>query len=521
LERLATALIVLLVSTVSVASAADLHLVLAVEPDSLDPHVHNFGGNKSFMPNVFETLTATDATGRLQPNLATAWTSNGDTIWDITLRPDVVFSDGSPFTADDVAFTLRRVVSMNGTVADFSEYVKDIAAAEVVGPHRLRLITRGPFPLLPEYLASVGIVSHLHGQGASTVDYNSGAAAVGTGPFRVRSWARGDKLMLARNLSWWHGRTAWDTVTVRYVKNPPSRLATLLAGDAELIDAVSVQDIDRLKNDKRFAVVSNLSGDIVGFMFDQRAAPSPRITGNDGEPLPANPFHDPRVRAAVDLAIDRQAIRDRVMNGQAAPDNQLMRPGQYGYDPDLPPARHDPTEARHLLAEAGYPNGFRLTMDCQNDRFVNDATICQALAQMLTRIGIATTPEVMPHAVWVPRANRKEFSFFTTFWTFDTPEPSVVLISQLATADPARGRGAFNRASYSNPAFDTILERALTTMDQAGRQALLIQATDIAFRDHAMVALHHQFNIEAMTTNIRHIPRADGHILAAGIEPIP
>ena len=168
-----------------------------------------------------------------------------------------------------------------------------------------------------------------------------------------------------------------------------ARLATLLAGDADLIDTVSVQDIDRLRADRRFTVMAGLSADIVGFVFDKRDRPSPEITGNDGQTLPTNPFHDVRVREAVDLAIDRDAIRDRVMNGQAAPDNQFMRRGQYGFDPDLPPTRHDPAEAKRLLAEAGYPNGFRLTMDCQNDRFVNDAAICQAIAQMLTHIGIA------------------------------------------------------------------------------------------------------------------------------------
>jgi peptide/nickel transport system substrate-binding protein len=516
-RRLCHALAILCLTGLASALADDLHLALAVEPDSIDPHVHNFGGNKAFMPNLFETLTAIDGNGEPVSNLAIAWTPIDDTTWDITLRPDVTFSDGAKFTADDVAFTLRRVTTVPTTVADFSEYVKGIAHVDATGPFKLRLMTHGPFPLLPEYLASIGIVSHTHAENATTTDFNTGSAAVGTGPYRLISWARGDRLVMHRNERYWGARPAWNTVTYRYVKNASSRLATLLAGDADLIDTVSVQDIDRLRADKRFTVVSGLSSDIVGFVFDKRDQPSPKITGNDGQTLPSNPFHDARVRAAVDLAIDRDAIRDRIMNGQSAPDNQLMRQGQYGFDPDLPPIRFDPTEAKHLLAEAGYPNGFRLTMDCQNDRFVNDAAICQAIAQMLTHIGIATMPEVMPHAVWVPRANKKEFSFFTTFWTFDTPEPSIVLISQFETADAARGRGAFNRGSYSNPKFDAVLDRALTTMDRDQREKLLIEATDIEVRDHVTVPLHHQFNIEAMTTRVRHSPRADGHVLAADI----
>jgi peptide/nickel transport system substrate-binding protein len=511
------ALAVMMVTGLTPAYAGDLRLALAVEPDSIDPHVHNFGGNKAFMPNLFETLTIIDGTGRPAPNLATAWTLIDDTTWDIALRPDVTFSDGTKFTADDVAFTLHRVPTVPTTVADFSEYVKAIAHVEITGPLQLRLTTHGPFPLLPEYMASIGVVSRAHGENATTTDYNAATAAIGTGPYRLVSWARGDRLVMERNEHYWGHAPDWHTVTVHYVKNASSRLATLLAGDADLIDTVSVQDIERLRGDKRFTVVSGLSADIVGFVFDQRDRPSPRIAGLDNQPLAVNPFHDERVREAVDFAIDRDAIRDRVMNGQSAPDNQLMRAGQYGYDPDLPPVRYDPAEAKRLLTEAGYPNGFRLTMDCQNDRFVNDAAICQAIAQMLTHVGIATTPEVMPHAVWVPRANKHEFSFFTTFWTFDTPEPSIVLISQFETPDPVRGRGAFNRGGFSNPEFDSVLDRALSTMDRDQREKLLIRATDIEVRAHATVPLHHQFNIEAMTARVRHVPRADGHVLAADI----
>ena len=471
------------------------------------------------MPHLFETLTVIDADGQLAPRLATAWTLENDTTWDIALRPDVTFSDGTKFTAEEVAFTLQCVATIQTTAANSAEYVKSIAHVEIIGPHQVRLTTNGPFPLLPDYLTAVGIVSRTHGETATTPDYNTGAAAIGTGPYRLVSWARGDRLVIQRNDHYWGATPAWDTVTFRYVKNACSRPATMLAGDTDLIDTVSVQDIDHLRNDKRFTVVTGLSADIVGFVFDQRDRPSPKITGNDGQPLEVNPFHDQRVRAAGDLAIDRDAIRDRVMNGQSAPDNQLMHPGQYGYDPALPPPRYDAVEAKQLLTEAGNPSGFRLTMDCQNDRFANDRSICQAVAQVLTHVGIATSPEVMPQAVWVPRTNKHEFSLFTTFWTFDTTEPSVPLLSQFATPDPVRGKGAFNRGGYSNPDFDSVLDTALRTMDRNQREKLLIQATDIEVRDHVTVPLHHQFNIEAMIAGIHHTPRPDGHVLATDIMP--
>lgn len=501
------------------AAAAELRLGVAVEPDAIDPHYHNFAGNKGLMPNLFEALTSIDPQDHLVPDLAVSSRLIDAGTWEFRLRDGVSFSDGTPVTADDVAFTIARVPTVSTTVTDMSEYVTPIARIEVVHPHTVRFHTNGVFPLTPEYLSAIGIVSRRHGEGASTADYNTGKAAIGTGPLRFVSWARGDKIVLARNESYWGTRAAWDSVTIHYIKNPTARLAALLTGDVDLIDQLSVQDVAHVKADPRFVVASGLSDDLVGFVFDVHDHSSPRITADDGKPLPVNPFRDLRVRAAVSLAIDRAAIRERNMKGRSNPDNQYMKPGQYGYDPALPPIPFDPRRARQLLGEAGYPHGFALAVDCQNDRFVNDAIICQTVAQMLTRIGIRTTPEVMPHAVWVPRANHHEFSLFTYFWTTDSPEPSLMLISQLATPDAARGRGAFNRGGYSNHDFDTTLDQALVTLDRAAREALVIKATDIAFRDYALVPLHNQFNIEAMTRLVRHTPRLDGHIRAVEITP--
>lgn len=520
MPKLIARTLVILAVTATLANAADLRLGLSLEPDSIDPHVHNFVGNKNFMPNIFESLTAIDPGDKLVPNLAVSWRLVDDLTWEFKLRDGVRFSDGGGFSARDVAFTIGRALHMQVSVADMSEYVRPIEQVEIIDPLTLRLHTKGPFPLAPEYMSAIGIVSQARGEAAATADYNDGKAAIGTGPFRLASWARGDKIMLARNESWWNAaRPAWDNVTIRYVKSPPSRLAALLAGDVDLIDKVSVQDIDRIKADPRFTVATGVADELIGFVFDMQDRSSPQIAGNDGKPIAVNPFRDKRVRQAVALAIDRTAIRDRIMNGQSSPDNQYMKPGQYGFDPALPRPRTDLAEARSLLAEAGYPAGFRLVIDCQNDRFVNDAAICQAVAQMLTRIGITAQPEVMPHAVWVARGNRHEFSMHPYVWTLDTPEPSMLLVSQLATPDPAKGRGSFNRGMYSNPAFDAILDKAMLTMERDAREALMVQAQDIIFRDIAVTPLHHQFTIEAMGQRVRHAPRLDGHVLPAEIQP--
>src|SRR5262249_30753246 len=149
---------------------------LAIEPDSIDPHFHNFGGNKGLMPNIFEALTAMDPQDRLTPNLALSWRLIDDATWEFRLRPGITFSDGTPFTADDVAFTIERVPNVPTTVTDMSEYVKAIDRVEAVDPHTVRFHTRGPFPLAPEYLSAIGIVSRRHGAGAQPTDYNTGKA---------------------------------------------------------------------------------------------------------------------------------------------------------------------------------------------------------------------------------------------------------------------------------------------------------------------------------------------------------
>ena len=259
-------------------SAADLRLGLAVEPDSIDPHYHNFGGNKGLMPNLFEALTAIDAKDHLTPNLAVSWRLIDDTTWEFELRSGVTFSDGTPLTADDVAFTIERVPNVLTTVTDMSEYVKPIARVEVVDPHTVRFHTKGPFPLAPEYLSAIGIVSRRTAKAP---------ARPTTTPARRRS-APGRSASSpgrAATGSCWHatshggaGSPAWDSVTIRYIKNPASRLAALLAGDVDLIDQVSVQDIARVKEDARFTVASGLSDDIVGFVFDVQDHSSPKIT---------------------------------------------------------------------------------------------------------------------------------------------------------------------------------------------------------------------------------------------------
>ncbi|WP_270935617.1 ABC transporter substrate-binding protein [Falsiroseomonas oryzae] len=503
------------------AAAQDLRIGSEIAPNSMDPHWHNFGGNKSFAPHVFEPLVLLDADQRPVAALAADWRATDPTSWTFRLRDGVRFHDGSALTAEDIAFTLRRAADVPGSPSSFAVYLRAITAVETPDAQTVVLRTAEPFPLMPVYLSQVPVVSRRAGEGATTADYNSGRAAIGTGPYRLVSWTAGDSVALARNEAYRDGPAPWARVTLRSIPQAAARVAALLAGDADVIDAVPAQDLPRLEADRRIAVATSVSPAVAGFHLDVVERVPPGILGNDGQPLPRNPFADRRVREAVSLAIQRDAIVDRVMGGHARVANQFMPAGGYGHAPGLPPIPFDPARSRALLAAAGYPDGFRLTIHCQNNRFVNDAQICQAVAQMLTRAGIRTTVDAMPHALHVTRSRNREFSLWTGLWGVETGEPTAPLATLVATVDERRGRGQFNRGRYSNAAFDQLLDRALVEIDDAAREGLLIQATELAFGDVALIPLHHQVNIWAHRRQVAFRPRVDGYTRAMSVSPVP
>lgn len=497
--------------------AADLRIGLAVETDTVDPHFHYFGGALSLTSQIFEPLVFAGPDGTLSPGLATAWHPVGDDGWQFDLRPGVTFTDGSPFTAADVVFTYTRAPNVPRSPAGFGPALRAVASIEATGPLTVVIHTKGPAPILPNYLAYVGIVSHTVGQGATTEDYNTGKAAIGTGPYKLVSWIRGESVMLARNDHYWGPPPAWETVRIRAIANPAARVAALLAGDVDLIDDVPIEDAAVIKANKAFRLRDAVSNNVIAFIPDMAHRPPPFATANEGSPLPDNPLADLRVRQAIDLAINRDQLRDRVMSGQAATANQIMPPGRFGHYAALAPVQPDPAKARALLAQAGYPNGFKLTMQCQSDRFTNGPALCQAVAQMLTRIGIKTDPVPVPHAIFITHANKFEYSLFTAYALVDTGEPSATMLTTFATQGPARGN--FNRGEYSNPAVDALIDQSQQEMDPARRQALLDRATATIAADEAWFPVLRPLNIEAMRATLDHTPRGDGEVTAASIHP--
>ena len=245
---------------------------------------------------------------------------------------------------------------------------------------------------------------------------------------------------------------------------------------------------------------------------------SPFITDNDGKPLGRNPLRDVRVRQALSIAIDRRAIADRVMEGAATPAGQFLPEGVFGHVPGLGAPAYDPDAARRLLAEAGYPNGFRIQLNGPNDRYINDGRIIQAVGQMWTRIGVRTAVEAQPWTTFVGRAGRQEYTAFLIGWG-SNPDGSHPLRNIIGTYSRERGWGASNRGRYSNPQIDAVLEQSLSELDNEKREGMTIQAMRMAMEDVAVVPLHIQTNIWAMRRNLEHTPRNDELTRAQDVRP--
>ncbi|HEX7927868.1 MAG TPA: ABC transporter substrate-binding protein, partial [bacterium] len=315
---------------------------------------------------------------------------------------------------------------------------------------------------------------------------------------------------LKRNPTYWGGVEPWEKVTFKPLTNDSARVAALLAGDVDLIEVIPSADLERIKRTASLSMFQVVSNRVMYLHMDSNRDASPFITGVTGK----NPLKDVRVRHAISLAVNRQAIVDRVMEGLAIPANQLLPQGFFGYNPSLPPAKYDPDGSKKLLAEAGYPSGFGVTLHTPNNRYPNDEKIAQAIAQMLSRVGIATKVDAMPANVFFSRGTNLEFSFLLAGWGSGTGEVSSPLRALLATYNKETGMGPTNRGRYSNPKMDAVLKEALETVDDAKREKLLQDAVKLAMEGYGIIPIHYNINTWASKKELTYVPRTDEYTLA-------
>ncbi|MEG9863032.1 MAG: ABC transporter substrate-binding protein [Parvularculales bacterium] len=504
------------------ASAEELRVGLKSEPSSIDPHYHNLGPNNGFARHIFSSLVSTDENQQHLPDLAVSWKPVNDTTWEFKLRKGVKWHDGSTFTADDVLFTVERAQNVPNSPSSFVTYLKGKTFTKV-DDYTIHVKTAEPYPLMPNDMSTVRIVSSKAAKGASTEDYNSGKAAIGTGPYKFVEWVPGDRVVIERNDNYFGKKAAFDKVTFKPIKAGPARISALLAGDVDFIDSVPPLDVARLKKDSKVELSSGPSNRVIYLHMDQYRPDSPHVHAKGGGKI-KNPLMDVRVRRAISHAINRDAIVARVMEGIAVPAGQLLPDGFHGVSKKMKPVKYDPDLAKKLMAEAGYGDGFKMVIHGPNDRYINDAKIAEALAQMLTRVGIDASVETMPKAVYFKRASRggkdgsPEFSFMVLGWGAGSGEASSPLKALLHTFDKDKGMGAANRGRHSDAKVDGLIQKALATVDADDRGKYLAEATEIAVgENYGVIPLHYQVNTWASKKGYKYQPRTDEFTLIMGL----
>lgn len=489
------------------AWAADLRIGLAAEVTTLDPHFFNSGPNNAFHHHLFDTLVDVDASGKLIPSLAESWRVIDDTTWEFTLRKGVRFHDGSELTAQDVLYSLERPGLIPNSPGSFTSYTKPIVAKEAVDAHTLRLKTEAAYGPLPLDLISIFIVSKKAAENATTEQFNSGAAAIGTGPFKIAEFRKGERIEIVRNDDYWGPKPEWDKVQFRVLASDAPRLSALLAGDVDLIEAVPPADLAKLRHNDALTLAQHTTWRTLFWHVDQFRDDSPFVTDKAGKPLGKNPLKDARVRQAISKAINRQALVERSLEGLGQPASNINSPGIFGYNPDLEVEAYDPEGARKLLAEAGYPDGFGLTIHGPNNRYINDEQVVQTVAQFLNRVGIQTKVETQPLSIYFGKARASEYSFALLGW--GSLASDFTLRSIVGTPDPDTGWGTWNWGRYSNPAVDTLVRSALGSVDEAKREDFSRQAVKLALGDHAVIPSHHQLATWALRKGYEYPGRID------------
>ena len=497
------------------ARAATLRWAAGADAASLDPYTRNETMQLSLLGNVYEPLVRRATDRSLEPALAERWEQTSPTTWRFHLRPDVVWQDGTRFTAEDVLFSLRRVQSPTSLLR---ATVATVTGASAPDPLTVDLTTSGPDAILPQELTTWYIMpeawSQEHGTSQpallaeGTEDYAT-RHAMGTGPYRIALRDQDHRTVLERNPTWWDKPASLvEGVEFDVLATATTRVAALVSGEVDLATDLPPQDADYVAHTPGLKLIAGPELRTVMLGMDQSRA---ELLKSDVRGR--NPFLDPRVRQAVGLAIDETAIAAKVLRGQAHPTWMLWGPGVAGYDPALDhrPAP-DPERARALLAEAGYPGGFGVTLDCPNDRYVMDEAICTALASMLARVGIRVEVNAQPKARFFAEVGPPGFhtSFYLVGWMPPTYDALNVLFNLVGTRNGERG--AINFGGFSDPALDDLIARIGQAPTAEARMPLIAEAARRLQAEQAYIPLHQQKLLWGARTGIEVPQNADGSL---------
>ena len=487
----------LLATTALAASAETVRWAAAGDALTLDPHAQNEGPTSTLAHQIYEPLLLRDHSGELEGALATSWEPSAEdpNVWIFTLREGVTFHGGEAFTADDVKFSIERAQSEN---SGYKELVGSIVEVRVVDDTTVEFVTDGPNPILPSNLTNLMIMDQGWSEANGVVavqNYNEGEStyatqnANGTGPYTLVSREPDVRTVLDANPSYWGAdEFPLDVTRIEFtpIQNAATRVAALLSGEVDFIQDVPVQDLARVEGTEGLTLKTAPQNRVIFFGMNSGAAD---IEADDVEG--ANPLADERVRRAMNMAIDRAAIQQVVMRGQSQPAGVISPPFVNGWTAELDALPEGGMEeAKALLAEAGYPDGFSIRLDCPNDRYINDEAICQAAVGMLGRIGITARLDAKTKAQHFPLIQGDGTDFYMLGWgvpTFDSE-----YIFNFLVHSRTEDRGSWNGTGYANPELDAKIQTLASETDLDARNATIAEIWDTVQAETLYIPVHNQ-----------------------------
>lgn len=500
---LISALLIVALALPSLALAkADLTIAVDAPPKSMNPHSYNSDANLSYMANFFDGLLQRPAPdGKLAPALATDWVRVDDLTWKFSLRHGVKFHNGNPFNAADVKFTFERM--KNPKFSKFVNIANSIAGIETPDEYTVIFKTHKAVPWFAETMAQNFIVDKESCEKRDLGDYNT--RPVGTGAYKFVEWVKGSYVRMEANPEYWEGAPVYKTVEIKPITEGATRFAAIAARQADILSGVPVPMIDRIKKTPTIQLIS-------------RAARRCIYMGIGNKP--GTPYADIRVRKAIAMAINEDEIVKTIMRGQATPAAQVPDVATIGYDPSLTRLPYDPAGAKALLKEAGYPDGFEITIAGPNDRYINDKQICEAVAKYLAKIGLKVSLDVKPKSIFFDELSSYKHDFYLIGWmdgSYDFGRSAQML---LHSVDADKGMGTYNGAKYSDAVLDQGIESSAAILDRLEREKALQAVNKKSVQDVAWIPLHYQQDVYAVlkASKVKFTPRPDRWIVVKEIK---
>ena len=515
-HRLLPLLAALTLGAATTAQAAPLRWAAQNDILTLDPHSQDHNTSNAIGTHIYEGLTRLAKNYRPEPSLATKWTYVSQTQVRFDLRRGVKFHDGSPFTADDVVFSFGRITQPQGTK---QTYVSGIKEVKKIDDHTVDLILEAPTPMLLQNIISWPIMSKAwstKNNTTNTQDYKAkeenfaSRNANGTGPYKLVSWQPDQAVKMVANKDWWD-KNPGNVTELSYlpIKSAPTRVAALLSGDVDIVTDLPPQDFFKLKEDGKVKLLEGAEIRTIFFVMDQ-GSDELRDSNVKGK----NPFKDKRVREALNLALDRVAIKRSIMRGLSGPGALMIPPGVNGYDAALDaPPKPDLDKARKLLAEAAYPQGFEVPLHCPNNRYVNDEQVCQAAVSMWAKVGVKARLIAAPFSTHSQTFQRGESPFYMLGWGVSTYD-ALYGMQAWGHTRTTGADGNFNFGKVSDAKLDELIQKIKFEPDVPKRNALIKEAL-LRIRDEALfIPIHHQIRPWAMKPGVDTIHRSNDYFEA-------